>query len=51
MTTPNKRKMHGDDELLINLRNDDTGLLGNYDRLKNVKSRFRDFDSSSSSWI
>jgi hypothetical protein len=31
-TTPNKRNIHGGDELLIDLRNDDTGLVGNYDR-------------------
>ena len=30
MTTPNKGKIHDDDELLIDLRNDDTGLLRNY---------------------
>jgi hypothetical protein len=33
-TTPKKRKIHGGDELLVDLRNDDTGLVGNYDRLK-----------------
>jgi len=44
-------KINGGDKLLIDLRNDNTGLVGNYDRFKKkkVKSRFREFDSSSSS--
>jgi len=34
MTTPNKLKIHGDDDILIDLRNYATGLVGNYGRLK-----------------
>jgi len=37
MTTPNKLKINGDDDILIDLRNDATGLVGNYGRLKKKK--------------
>jgi hypothetical protein len=30
-------KIHGGDKLLIDLRNDNTGLVGNYDRFKKKK--------------
>ena len=36
-------KINGGDKLLIDLRNDNTGLVGNYDRLKKKSSQ--DFEN------